>query len=467
MAEATEFRFSVVIPALNESARIASVVEFAKASPRVAEVVVVDDGSIDDTAGLARDAGARVITSTFLGKGGSMGDGLFAAREEHVLFLDGDLAGLAPDLIERMAAPFIAGRSDLVKARFSREAGRVTTLTARPLLRTFFPELIRFDQPLGGIVAARRQLLRSLRLEPDYGVDVGLLIDAALAGARIVEVDIGAIEHVSHALEVLGDMATQVVRTILERAARYGRLSLDQVKEVEEVERRAQAELSVVLQRVGQARRLALFDMDGVLVDGRFVTALAQRTNKNQELAEFLDRRDVPAAQRSSRIARLFKGVPTAEFERTARALPLMEGAVDTVVQLRRRGYTVGIVTDSYRVAAEIVRRRVFADFCVANVMRFRKGVAAGELQEAPFFAHAAGCPEHPHCKRNVLHHMLERMGLPAGEVLAVGNGENDVCMLKAAGCSIAFEPATPLVAAAAQHSVEGSLSAILPLVPK
>lgn len=60
---------TVVIPALNEAKRIASVVAYALADPATAEVVVVDDSSIDDTAALAREAGARVVTSTMLGKG--------------------------------------------------------------------------------------------------------------------------------------------------------------------------------------------------------------------------------------------------------------------------------------------------------------------------------------------------------------------------------------------------------------
>jgi glucosyl-3-phosphoglycerate synthase len=69
---------SVVIPALNEAARIASVVRHALADPATAEVIVVDDSSIDDTAQLARQAGAEVITSTMLGKGASMCDGVGA-----------------------------------------------------------------------------------------------------------------------------------------------------------------------------------------------------------------------------------------------------------------------------------------------------------------------------------------------------------------------------------------------------
>ena len=78
------------------------------------------------------------------------------ARSEFVLYLDGDLRGLREDLIERMAAPLLGGEADFVKARFTRAAGRVTVLTARPLLRTYFPEIGHFEQPLSGVMAARR-----------------------------------------------------------------------------------------------------------------------------------------------------------------------------------------------------------------------------------------------------------------------------------------------------------------------
>src|SRR3989442_13211018 len=125
---------SVIIPVLNEAPTIASVVAFARQNPRVGEVLVVDDGSIDGTPELARAAGARVVTSTMLGKGGSMEDGVRLVRNDLLLYLDGDLRGLADDLIDRLAAPILSGEADFVKARFTRSAGRVTLLTARPLL---------------------------------------------------------------------------------------------------------------------------------------------------------------------------------------------------------------------------------------------------------------------------------------------------------------------------------------------
>ena len=78
---------SVITPVLNESPTVASVVSFARQSPRVSEVIVVDDGSIDGTPELAARAGARVVTSTLLGKGASMEDGVWAAQNEIILFL--------------------------------------------------------------------------------------------------------------------------------------------------------------------------------------------------------------------------------------------------------------------------------------------------------------------------------------------------------------------------------------------
>jgi phosphoserine phosphatase len=455
---------SVVIPVLNESPTVASVVAFARRDPRVAEVIVVDDGSIDGTPERARAAGATVITSTLLGKGASMEDGLRVAGQELVLYLDGDLSGLHVDLVDRMARPLLEHRADFVKARFTRSAGRVTTLTARPLLRTFFPELAGIEQPLGGIVAARRSLLRRLKFEPDYGVDVALLIDAAMRGARLAEADIGHIQHDSHPLEVLGDMAVQVARAVLDRAARYRRLRPGQLQEVREVDRCMQAELSVIVDRLAPVERLALFDMDGVLLDGRYVALLACETNRRPAVAALLDREDILPADRTRQIAAALADLPLAACERVARTAPLVPGASETVVALRKAGYRVGIVSDSFRTATEIVRRRVFADFSVAHLLRFRRGVATGEVQLAPAMQHPHGCPHHAVCKRNVLQHLTERFRIEPAGVLAVGDGAGDACLLRAVGRGVAFRPKCDAVRRVARHVVEGDLSDVLPL---
>ena len=456
---------TVIVPALNEAARVGGVVRLARRSRLVDEVLVVDDGSIDGTPEVARAAGARVITSSLRGKGSAMQDGVRASASPLVLFLDGDLAGLRPNLVETMVRPMLAGDADLVKARFRRESGRVTILTARPLLEIFFPELAGFAQPLGGIVAARRSLLERLELETDYGVDLGLLIDAAAAGARVREADIGSLDHQSQTLEELGAMARQVVRTLLHRAQRHGRMEAGRWQDCEEREREEEAGEERLLSSLAGADRLALFDMDGTLLQGRFVEELARRTKRTAQLARWLDNYAVSPEERASRVARLFAGVPRRTFEETARAVPLTAGAVETIIGLRKAGYVVGLVSDSFRVAVEIVRRRVFADFSIAHLLHFRQGEASGEVTLAPLLRHAGGCRLHWHCKRNVLEHLREKLGLTADRVLAVGDGRNDECLLAAAGLSVAFEPKSLWVAGAAGHTLLGDLRPLLRLV--
>jgi HAD superfamily phosphoserine phosphatase-like hydrolase len=334
-------------------------------------------------------------------------------------------------------------------------------LTARPLLRTYFPELVHFEQPLGGIIAARKELLRQLRFENDYGVDVGLLIDAAALGARLAEVDIGHIEHDSHDLDYLGEMATQVARAILERASAYGRLRFSFVQRVRERERWHRAHPENVLSRVGDVDRLALFDMDGTLLAGRFIVELARRTRLEIPLSKYLDRLDITPEKRTAQIAKVFRGVARELMVQVARELPLNPGAVEAVVGLRKLGYRVGVITDSYHTAAETVRRRVFADFVLANVIEFRRGKATGAVTLAPTFR-SGQTGRRAYDKLNALRFLVKRWGLNARQIVAVGDSDNDIGMLRGAGLSIAFQPKSERIRRAAKHVITGRLDELL-----
>ncbi|MBH9553668.1 glycosyltransferase [Inhella gelatinilytica] len=439
---------SVVIPALNEAARIAEVVAYALADPATAEVIVVDDSSIDATAELARTAGARVITSSMLGKGASMHDGCLAAEQEVLVYLDGDLTGLQPGIVTALATPVLSGCADFVKARFGRGGGRVTELTAKPMLKVFFPELAEFAQPLGGLIAARRSLLRSLSFEDGYGVDIGLLIDAHRVGGRLVEVDIGRIEHDSQPLLDLSLMATEVARVIFARARAAGRLHVEQITAMYESQRQAAGSIDYILTRRRGRSRLLLLDMDGTVSEQRFVMALAQATGRERELAALLDQPGDDAVTRSAAIAALFRFVTRQQFEQVARALPLRPGAIEWVNQMRRAGFMVGLVSDSWFVAADVVRRRLFADFALAHVLQFDGEVCNGQLNINPAFRAPLGSNGPALCKSHVLTRFREEPSEPRiTEIWAMGDNLNDLEMLRAADRAFVIDPKHPHLA--------------------
>ncbi len=217
---------SIVIPAYNESKTVEKVIKVINSLDCVSEIIVVDDGSSDETANIAQNAGATVIVhSKNKGKGAAIKTGFENSTGDIVAFIDADLKNLTSKQVEKIIKPILDGKADITKTKFKRKAGRVTELTAKPLLNSFFPEL-KYDQPLSGQFAATRAFLSRIKFEEDYGVDIGIILDADVRGMRIKEVDIGEIEHVHSSIEGLNKMANEVVRTIVDRATEYGRFSM-------------------------------------------------------------------------------------------------------------------------------------------------------------------------------------------------------------------------------------------------
>ena len=441
---------SVIIPALNEQERIADVVRYALSDSATAEVIVVDDSSIDSTVSLAREAGARVITSSLLGKGASMDDGARVAQSEILVYLDGDLKGLRSGIISDLARPLIAGQAEFVKARFGRGGGRVTELTAKPMLKVFFPELAHFNQPLGGIIAARKSLLQQLSFEDGYGVDIGLLIDAWRANAKLAEVDIGHLEHDSQPLLDLTSMANEVSRVIYSRARESGRLHVEQITAMYESQRQATASWEYAITRQKNRTKLLLLDMDGTVTTSRFATLLAQATDQVDELNKHLGGRNPDVLTRSASIAQIFRFVHRQKFEAVAKIMPIRTGVIECVKAFKRAGFMVGVVSDSYFVAAEVLRKRIFADFALAHTVQFQGDVCTGELSINSAFLPDPNAPNPVAGRIGISkHHLLaqfrrEDIQPRFDTIWAVGDNDNDVDMLSLADRAWMIEPKSP-----------------------
>lgn len=197
---------AAVIPAKDEARRIAATVRAVAELPIVDLVVVVDDGSRDATAELARDAGAEVVRhARNRGKAAALATGAdHVARRESVasaaglpsqsrplLFVDADLEESAAHLAP-LAEPVLAGRADMTIATLPPQqrpgAGRGLVVT---LARTGIEDLTGFTpvQPLSGMRCLTRAAFDAgSPLARGWGVEVGLTIDVLLAGLRIDEV---------------------------------------------------------------------------------------------------------------------------------------------------------------------------------------------------------------------------------------------------------------------------------------
>lgn len=217
---------SVCIPARDEEATVGSVVstivrDLVERHSLVDEVIVVDDGSRDATAVMASAAGAQVHTGPAEGKGAALWTSLAASTGDLIVWCDADVRGFDPRFVIGLTAPMLLDADiDFVKGCYERNSGRVTELTARPVINLLFPQLAAFAQPLSGEYAGRRTLLEELPFTTDYGVDLGLLIDVAdrIGLDRVAQVDLGVRVHRNRPLEELTTQAQQVLRAALERA---------------------------------------------------------------------------------------------------------------------------------------------------------------------------------------------------------------------------------------------------------
>ncbi|MEZ2122288.1 MULTISPECIES: glucosyl-3-phosphoglycerate synthase [unclassified Corynebacterium] len=224
---------SVVIPALNEEETVADVVA-AVSADAPGEILVIDSGSTDRTIARAREAGAMVLTREAAlpdvavrpGKGEVLWRGTAAARGSVVVFIDADLVDPVPGMVRALCAPFVDSRVQLVKGDHRRPlgddddgGGRVTTLTARPLLRALNPELVHIRQPLTGEYAIRRSTAVELPFVSGWGVEAGLLLDvsARFGPDSVTSVDLGVRRHRNKSTGDLEPVADAVVATILSR----------------------------------------------------------------------------------------------------------------------------------------------------------------------------------------------------------------------------------------------------------
>lgn len=165
---------AAIIPAYNEEKTIAGVVQVLLASPSIQQVIVVSDGSTDNTAAVAEQLGAQVVSlADNLGKGGAMLAGVKHTDAEYVMFIDADLIGLKGYHIDSMLSPIKSGEVEATLGVFKKGRGATDLaqiiaprLSGQRVIKTSLLELVKgMDVARFGVELALNRLVEEQKVK--------------------------------------------------------------------------------------------------------------------------------------------------------------------------------------------------------------------------------------------------------------------------------------------------------------
>lgn len=186
---------------------------------------------------------------------------------------------------------------------------------------------------------------------------------------------------------------------------------------------------------------IAAFDMDGTLIQGRLVFALADRFDLSEKVRSIQSRPQITGHEQTKAIAALFAGLTKKDLESAIESIPLTKNSERTIAALKERDYRIGIISDSYTIAAGFVANRLNLDFVMANKLEVSNGRITGKV-DMPLGWDRINCfCKISVCKRYHLEKSAHQFGVPIKNTLAVGDTKSDICMIQRAGVGIAFMP--------------------------
>ncbi len=211
-----------------------------------------------------------------------------------------------------------------------------------------------------------------------------------------------------------------------------------------------QLDCDVAVHREGlgrRSKRLVMMDVDSTLIQDEMIDLLAEEADVGAEVAEITERAmagELDFAQSLRARVALLAGLEAAALERVTDRIKMTPGAATFCRTLARLGYQTAIVSGGFISIAEHLRERLGIDEAYANRLEVVDGRLTGNL---------IGEIVDRQAKANIMVDMAKRHGIPLEQVVAVGDGANDLDMLSAAGLGIAFN-AKPVVAHGADTAV-------------
>ena len=178
--------------------------------------------------------------------------------------------------------------------------------------------------------------------------------------------------------------------------------------------------------------KLVVFDLDNVIIDGEAIDEIGKLANVEDEIAEITEKAMQGEIDFETSIkdrVKLLEGTSIEEIEKVADELPLMPGAEETINTLKEKDLDVAIISGSFDVVAEKVKDKLGVDAVYTNSFSVEDGKLTGEVT-GPLVSGS---------KLDVLKDHVEKAEITLDDVVAVGDGANDISMIESAGCGIAF----------------------------
>ena len=178
--------------------------------------------------------------------------------------------------------------------------------------------------------------------------------------------------------------------------------------------------------------KLVVFDLDNVIIDGEAIDEIGKLANVEDEIAEITEKAMQGEIDFETSIkdrVKLLEGTSIEEIEKVADELPLMPGAEETINAFKEKDLDVAIISGSFDVVAEKVKDKLGVDAVYTNSFSVEDGKLTGEVT-GPLVSGS---------KLDVLKDHVEKAEITLDDVVAVGDGANDISMIESAGCGIAF----------------------------
>jgi phosphoserine phosphatase len=223
-----------------------------------------------------------------------------------------------------------------------------------------------------------------------------------------------------------------------------------------------QSEFDIAMQREGlfrRSKRLVVMDMDSTLIPVEFIDELAKVHGVASQVSAVTERAmmgEMDYDESLRQRLQLLKGLEVSVIEKLSASLPLTDGAETLIRVLRRLGYRTAVISGGFSIAAEALKARLGIDYAYSNVLEAEGGKLTGRVV-GPIVNGAR--------KAELLQTLANAEGILLDQVIAVGDGANDIPMLERAGLGIAFHAKAKLRAAADTSISTAGLDAILYLL--